>query len=291
MQRARLGRKRTLGGVNRREFVAAAMAAAGATVSASGGLAGAGPGEATGSAQSRAATDLQVQLLVFDTFGTVVDWRSGVIAEGERLGRAKRLDVDWAAFADAWRAGYGPAMSRVRTGELPWTKLDVLHRMTLDELLVRFKIEGLTEAEKDHLNRVWHRLDPWPGAVAGLERLARRYVLAPLSNGNLSLLTNMAKRARIPWDCILSTELVRHYKPDRETYLMPGEFFDLQPAQVMMVAAHEGDLKSAMALGLKTAYVHRPDEFGPARRPTMPPAGRYDVLAKDFRDLAAQMGT
>ena len=232
-----------------------------------------------------------VQILVFDTFGTVVDWRSSVIAEGEQLGKAKGLKVDWAAFADAWRGGYGPSMNRVRTGELPWTKLDALHRMTLDQLLVKFKIDNLTEAEKLHLNRVWHRLKPWPDAVAGLTRLKKRYVIAPLSNGNVSLLTNMAKHGGLPWDVSLSTELVRHYKPDRETYLMPGEFWDVEPANVMMVAAHSGDLDAAKKLGLKTAYVHRPLEFGPARTPTPPEPGRFDFMARDFRELASQLGT
>jgi 2-haloacid dehalogenase len=231
-----------------------------------------------------------VQVLVFDTFGTVVDWRSSVIAEGEQLGRAKGLKVDWVAFADAWRGGYGPAMNRVRRGELPWTKLDELHRMTLDELLVRFKVDGLTEDEKWKFNRVWHRLKPWPDSVSGLMRLRKQFVIAPLSNGNLSLLTNMAKFGGLPWDCILSTELVRHYKPDKETYLMPGAFWDLEPAGVMMVAAHPGDLNSAKALGLRTAYVHRPLEYGPSRQPTPPAAGAYDFMAKDFRDLATQLG-
>lgn len=269
-------------GINRRAFVAGALAAA------------AIPGVFTrrGRAAQAVPPSLQgVRLLVFDTFGTVVDWRGSVIKEGERLGRVKRLNVDWAAFADAWRGGYGPSMNLVRTGKLPWTKLDNLHRVTLDELLVRFKIEGLSEAEVANLNRVWHRLDPWPDAVSGLTRLRKRFVIAPLSNGNLSLLTNMAKHAKLPWDCILSTELVKHYKPDRETYLMPGEFFDLEPAAVMMVAAHTGDLQSAQALGLRTAYVHRPLEYGGTRTPTLPAAGRFDIMAKDFRDLAEQMGT
>jgi 2-haloacid dehalogenase len=231
-----------------------------------------------------------VQVLVFDTFGTVVDWRSAVIAEGEQLGRAKGLTVDWTAFADAWRGGYGPAMNRVRSGELPWTKLDVLHRMTLDQLLLRFKIEGLSEDEKQHFNRVWHRLKGWPDAVAGLTRLKKRFVIAPLSNGNLSLLTNMGKFAGLPWDCILSTELVRHYKPDKETYLMPPEFFDLPPSGVMMVAAHAGDLDAAKALGLRTAYVHRPLEYGTRRATAPPAAGRFDYSTRDLRDLATQLG-
>ena len=244
--------------------------------------------------QALPASVRNVQLLVFDTFGTVVDWRSSVIAEGEQLGRAKGLKVDWAAFADAWRGGYGPSMNRVRKGDLPWTKLDVLHRMVLDELLVKFKIEGLTEPEKDHLNKVWHRLRAWPDAAAGLTRLKKRFVIAPLSNGNVSLLTDMAKFTGLPWDVILSTELVRHYKPDPETYLMPGEFWDLKPESVMMVAAHAGDLNSARKLGLRTAYVHRPFEFGkdrPERAPTMPKPDSYDFVCKDFRELASRLGT
>jgi 2-haloacid dehalogenase len=230
-----------------------------------------------------------VQLLVFDTFGTVVDWRSAVIAEGEKLGRDKGLTVDWAAFADAWRGGYAPALNRVRSGALPWTKLDVLHRMTLDELIVQFKLAGLDEDEKRHFNNVWHRLHGWPDSVAGLTRLRKRYVIAPLSNGNVSLLTGMAKFAGLPWDCILSTELVRHYKPDKETYLMPGEFWDLPPSAVMMVAAHPGDLDAARALGLRTAYVHRPLEYGPTRPSRMPPADAYDFAVHDLKELASRL--
>jgi 2-haloacid dehalogenase len=271
------------GGVTRRELMLTAIA--GGVTSPSIAFQAASRDQA-----GRAPRPFAAQVLVFDTFGTVVDWRSSVIAEGEALGRNKGLTVDWAGFADAWRGGYGPSMNRVRRGELPWTKLDTLHRMVLDELLTRFKIDGLTEDEKVHFNRAWHRLAPWPDAVAGLQRLRKRFVIAPLSNGNLSLLTNMAKHAGLPWDCILSTELVRHYKPDRETYLMPAEFFDVKPSDVMMVAAHEGDLDAAKALGLKTAYVHRPREFGPARTPTVPAVGRFDYLAKDFLDLATQLG-
>lgn len=268
--------------VTRRNFVVGAFIASGLPVGRT--------RSSTRNGQSAPTRAPSAQILAFDTFGTVVDWRSTVIAEGQQLGRAKGLTVDWAAFADAWRAGYAPSLDRVRRGELPWMKLDVLHRMTLNELLGRFKVEGLTEAERAHFNRVWHRLDPWPDAVAGLTRLRQRFVIAPLSNGNLSLLTNMAKHAKLPWDCILSTELVRHYKPDKETYLMVPDFFDVQPGDVMMVAAHEGDLQAARALGLRTAYVHRPLEFGPARASSPPPAGRFDFMAKDFRDLAAQLG-
>lgn len=232
-----------------------------------------------------------VQVLAFDTFGTVVDWRSGVIAEGEALGKAKGLKVDWAKFADAWRGAYGPSMQRVRKGELPWTKLDVLHRMSLDALLPTFGITSLTEAEKAHFNRVWHRLNAWPGAVDGLKRLKTRYVLTPLSNGNVSLLTNMAKHTGLPWDCVLSAEIARHYKPDPETYLLVPEIFDLKPSQVMMVAAHEGDLQAAQKLGLRTAFVHRPQEFGPSRVPTKPAEGTFDLVTNDFAELATKLGT
>ncbi|HTN72504.1 MAG TPA: haloacid dehalogenase type II [Methylomirabilota bacterium] len=231
-----------------------------------------------------------IKVLAFDVFGTVVDWRSSVIAEGERLGEAKNLTIDWTAFADAWRAVYRPSLDRVQKGELPWTKLDVLHRMSLEEILRQFKIDGLSEAEKDHFNRVWHRLKPWPDSVSGLQRLKTRFVITTLSNGNLSLLTNMAKHAGLPWDCILSAENARHYKPDREIYLLIPELFDLKPEEVMLVAAHENDLQSAHKHGLRTAFVHRPLEHGPGKASARPPAERYDFVAKDFLDLADQVG-
>jgi 2-haloacid dehalogenase len=232
-----------------------------------------------------------VKALVFDVFGTVVDWRSSVIAEGEKLGREKHLDVDWAKFADAWRAGYGPSMNRVRTGELPWTRLDALHRGTLDKLLADFHITGLSEADKNQFNRAWHRLKPWPDSVRGLTRLKARYIIAPCSNGNISLMTNLAKFAGLPWDCILGAELARHYKPDREVYQTAADLLDLPPAEVLMVAAHQGDLRAARGVGLKTAFVPRPLEFGPAGRPDLTPDPSFDTTATDFNDLAAQLGT
>jgi 2-haloacid dehalogenase len=227
--------------------------------------------------------------LVFDVFGTVVDWRSTIIREGEALGREKNIYVDWGAFADAWRSRYAPSMDRVRRGEIPWTKLDDLHRASLEELLAEFGIEGLSGAEKDHFNRVWHRLDPWPDAVEGLTRLRQRYIIAPLSNGNVALLTNMARRAGLPWDLVLSAELVRHYKPDPETYLMPPLLLDLEPEQVMMVAAHVYDLRSARNYGLRTAYVPRPLEFGPGVE-AEPPDPAFDLVARDFVELADRLG-
>jgi 2-haloacid dehalogenase len=231
-----------------------------------------------------------VKALVFDTFGTVVDWRSSVAAEVDALAKRKGIAVDGAKFADAWRAGYGPSMNRVRSGDLPWTKLDALHRMTLDRILVEFKIEGLSDAEKDALNRAWHRLRPWPDAVAGLTRLKKKFIIAPLSNGNISLMTDLAKFAGLPWDVILGAELARHYKPDREVYQSAADFLDLQPSEVMMVAAHLGDLRAAKSVGLKTAFVTRPQEFGPGGKPDLKPDASCDIAAKDFNELATQLG-
>ena len=182
-------------------------------------------------------------------------------------------------------------MDRVRNGELPWTKLDQLHRMTLDTLIPRFGLESLSEAERDELNRAWHQLPPWPDTVEGLTRLRRRFVITTLSNGNVSLLTGMAKHAGLPWDCILSAELVRHYKPDPEAYTQVPDLLDVRPNQVLMVAAHAGDLEAARQAGLRTAFVPRPLENGPG--PTAAPAakGEFDYNAFDFLDLATQLGT
>ena len=234
-------------------------------------------------------TSLDIKALLFDVFGTVVDWRGSVSREGERLGKEKNLDVDWVAFADDWRGKYQPSMQRVRAGEIPWTNLDALHRASLEELLEEFEVTGLTDMEKDHLNRAWHRLDPWPDSVPGLVRLKQRYIIAPLSNGNVALLTDMAKRAGLPWDLILSAELARHYKPDPEAYLTSVEFLGLPPEKVMMVAAHPDDLHAAAGAGLRTAYVHRPLEFGPGAEPE-PPEPVFDYSAVDFEDLAQQLG-
>jgi 2-haloacid dehalogenase len=231
-----------------------------------------------------------VGALVFDVFGTVVDWRSSVTAEVQQLAKRKGLTVDGAKFADAWRAGYGPSMNRVRSGELPWTRLDALHRMTLDKILVDFGITSLSEPEKDALNRAWHRLTPWPDSVAGLTRLKKKFTIAPLSNGNIALMTDMAKHAGLPWDCILGAELVRHYKPDREVYQSAADFLALPPGDVMMVAAHLGDLRAAKSVGLKTAFVTRPLEYGPAGKPDLTADASVDVSAKDFNDLATQVG-
>src|SRR4029453_14841569 len=175
-----------------------------------------------------------VKALGFDVFGTVVDWRSSIIREGKELGRAKGLDVDWEAFTDGWRGLYQPALDKVRTGAMPWTRLDDLHRMSLDRLLVEFEIRGLSEGEVDHLNRVWHRLDPWPDSVPGLTRLRKKYVLATLSNGNIALMVNMAKRAGLPWDAVLGAEPARAYKPQPEAYLRTADFLGRLPEECML---------------------------------------------------------
>lgn len=231
-----------------------------------------------------------IRALTFDVFGTVVDWRGSLIREGELLAKRKGVKADWAAFADAWRAGYHPAMDRVRKGELPWTHIDRLHRMILDTLLPKFSLTGLNESEIEELNRAWHRLTPWPDAVPGLNRLRGRYVLATLSNGNVSLLVDMAKNAGLPWDCVLSSELFGHYKPDPEVYRGAAQLLNLAPDEVMMVAAHPPDLKAAQKCGLKTAYVPRPLEYGP-QSTLAPHDGKFDVVAESFLDLAKQLGS
>jgi len=228
--------------------------------------------------------------LLFDVFGTVVNWRSSIIAEGEAFGRDRGLDIDWAAFADGWRAKYQPAMQRVREGNTGWVKLDDLHHANLLELLDEFAISGLSEAEIDHWNKVWHRLNPWPDTVAGLTRLKRDYILATLSNGNVALLVNMAKRAGLPWDAILGAEVAGHYKPQPEAYLKTAEFLGLAPTECLMVAAHNGDLMAAAAGGLGTAFVRRPTEYGPGQNFDMEAENDYDYVADDFLDLAGQLG-
>lgn len=236
------------------------------------------------------STRVNPKALMFDTFGTVVDWRGSIIEEGKVWSKTKGLSIDWARFADRWRAGYAPSMAKVRSGELPWTKLDVLHRMILDELLKEFQITGLSEEEKDHWNRVWHRLKPWPDSVPGLIRLKKKFIIAPLSNGNVALLTNMAKHAGLPWDLILSAELARHYKPDRETYLTAVDLLGLKPEEVMMVAAHFGDLNAARSYGLLTGFIHRPSEYGPTRQADKANPDQFDIVSKDMLDLASQLG-
>ena len=230
-----------------------------------------------------------IRALGFDVFGTVVDWRNGVIRDALALGRAKGIDADWAAFADSWRALYGPSMEEVRSGRRPWTKLDDLHRESLNRLVPEYGLEPLSEEELDHLNKVWHRLDPWPDAVAGLTRLKTKFTVFTLSNGNVALMVDMAKRAGLPWDAILGAEVTHHYKPQPECYLMSADLLGLQPDECMLVAAHSGDLRAAAAAGLHTAFVSRPEEYGPTRKADAPGKGEFDFMARDFEDLADQL--
>ena len=226
------------------------------------------------------------RILAFDIFGTVVDWHGSIVREMSE----RHPQVDANAFALAWRAGYQPAMARVRSGELGWTRIDELHRLILDGLLLRFGLDHLGEAERADLNRVWHRLDAWPDSVAGLTRLKARFTICTLSNGNIGLLTDMAKRAGLPWDCVLSAEVFRAYKPDPATYLGVARVFDLEPAQVMLVAAHHDDLAGARACGLRTAYVERPLEFGAAQPKDVSPQPGNDLHATSITDLARMLG-
>ena len=230
-----------------------------------------------------------VKAMTFDVFGTVVDWRSSISKEAKTLGKKKGFDLDWDNFADKWRAGYGPSMNKVRTGELPWTKIDVLHRMILDDLLEESGITNLTESEKEHFNRAWHRLDPWPDSVPGLTELKKNYVISPLSNGNVALLVNMAKYGGLPWDTVLSAELARHYKPDPEAYQSTSEFLGFPIEQIMMVAAHKNDLKSAKGQGMMTGYVPRPNEHGPATTVDTDPEDYIDIIGDNFVDFALKM--
>ena len=237
---------------------------------------------------------VRIKALVFDVFGTVVDWRASIVREGAAWSAERGVAVDWPALADAWRAGYQPAMQRARAGEIAWTNIDGLHRTVLDGLLPAFGLAALTEPERDHLNRVWHRLDPWPDALAGLRRLKSHFVISTLSNGNVALLVNMAKRARLPWDCVLSAEIVQHYKPDPEVYQAAARLLGFERNEVLMVAAHPSDLRGAQRAGLRTAYVPRPFERGPnphgAPPPDALPDDRFDLVAADFPALAARLG-
>ncbi|HPH13778.1 MAG TPA: haloacid dehalogenase type II [Burkholderiaceae bacterium] len=224
--------------------------------------------------------------LAFDVFGTVVDWYGGIAREVQAL----RPEVNGGEFAMAWRAGYQPAMRRVMSGELGWTPIDDLHRLILDGILDQFGLSQLTEAQKQRLNKAWHRLDPWPDVVAGLTRLKSRFTICTLSNGNIGLLTNMAKHGGLPWDCILSAEVFRAYKPDPAVYLGAARVFDVAPAEVMLVAAHQDDLAAARACGLQTAYIERPAEFGTAHAKDVSPDPANTWHARDFMSLADQLG-
>ena len=230
-----------------------------------------------------------IRACLFDIFGTVVDWRSSVSRELAAFAQDKNIrGVDWLEFAVEWRKLYQPSMEEVRSGRRAWTILDVLHRESLVRLIQRYGLAGLSEADVDHMNRAWHRLDPWPDVVPGLLRLARSHVLAPLSNGNVALIVEMAKRAGLPWDLVLGAEIVEHYKPDAEVYDSAPRLLALPPGEVLMVAAHVEDLSAARGRGLRTAYVHRPQEYGGRR---MPPATDPDAdySVDSFTELADRL--
>jgi len=229
-----------------------------------------------------------IRALVFDVFGTCVDWRGSVIRAGQDV---RPSGVDWPSLADEWRReGYIRGIARIRSGEMPYVSSDVLFRRKLDELLPKYGITDMSEAEVDDLAHAWSRLDPWPDTVSGLQRLKSRYIISPLSNGSFATLTSMARWGGLPWDCIISTELRQTFKPERTAYLLPPTLLELQPEEVMLVAAHDNDLKGAQAAGLHTALVPRPLEWGPNAPPLPPPDPSFDFVASDFGDLATQLG-
>jgi 2-haloacid dehalogenase len=267
---------------------ATAVAAAGASAAravfaaaevSSGALAQAKPGAAAEG----------VKALVFDVFGTCVDWRSGVARDAERILKPLGYTVDWRAFADAWRALYQPTMEEVRSGRQPYVALDVLHRRMLDQIRAPFGLQTLDPKVADDLNLAWHRLDTWPDTVPGCARLKRKYLLAPCSNGNIALMVDLARRNSIPWDAILGADIARDFKPKPAVYLMTAAALNLHPREVMMVAAHSDDLRQAAASGLRTAHVARPGENGAGTGESAPRVP-VDIAATSMEDLARQLG-
>jgi 2-haloacid dehalogenase len=231
-----------------------------------------------------------IRAMFFDVFGTLVDWRTGVAREADRALRPLGYTLDWSRFADAWRAEYQPGMEEVRAGRIPFSKLDLLHRRNLERFMPRFGLTDLSESVRHELTLAWHRLDAWPDVPAALKRLQKKFLLAPVSNGNISLMVDLARRNGFPWDAILGAEIAGDYKPKPRVYLAACEAFDLDPAQCMMVAAHSNDLAAAAACGLLTAHIARPSEYGPGtgeRVATVP----VDFAAADLADLAGKLGT
>ena len=235
-------------------------------------------------------TDIPIRAILFDVFGTVVDWRGGIAREAEACLAPKGITIDWLAFAEAWRARYQPSMEPIRLGTRGYQRLDVLHYENMLDLLDEFAIDGLSGAELDQLNRAWHRLSPWPDCVSGLNRLKSRFIIGPLSNGNVSMMVNMAKHGGLPWDVVLGAEPARMYKPRRETYLTAADWLDLAPGQVLMCAAHNGDLAAAASCGMRTAFIPRPAEYGPGQTSDLAPRYAFDHIANDMNELADQLG-
>jgi 2-haloacid dehalogenase len=272
--------------ITRRDVLkrASAVAAANALVTS----AAVAPTKALAQSKPGARTD-GVKALVYDVFGTCVDWRSGVAREAERILNPLGYKIDWLAFADAWRALYQPSMEEVRSGRQPFVKLDILHRRMLDQIKPKFGLEQLDNKVADDLNLAWHRLDTWPDVVPGFVRLKRAFMLAPCSNGNIALMVDIARRNNIPWDAILGSEIARDFKPKPAVYLMTAAALNLQPSEVMMVAAHSDDLREAASNGLRTAHVARPGENGPGTGESAPRVS-VDIAAKNMEDLASQLG-
>ncbi len=231
-----------------------------------------------------------IKALTFDTFGTVVDWRTSIINDLSAYGIQQGLSVDWTAFVDDWKNAYKPGMDKVRKGEWPWTTIDGIYRKALDQLAPRYGLDKLDAAALLHINRVWHRLLPWPDAVAGLNRLKKKYLITTLSNGDVAMLANMAKHGGLPWDTVLCAQIFRHYKPDAEVYLGAIELLDCKPHEVMMVAAHNYDLKNARSHGMRTGFVLRPTEYGPAQDKDLKAEEQWDIIANDFGELATTLG-
>jgi 2-haloacid dehalogenase len=233
---------------------------------------------------------IRIKAFVFDVFGTVVDWRGGVAREAQPFLQRHAPELDAAAFADAWRREYSPSMEEVRSGRRPYVRLDVLHRENLVKVLAQFGIANVPDAEIDELNLAWHRLDPWPDAVVALLRLKRRFIIAPLSNGNIRLMVDMAKRAGLPWDAILGAEVVRAYKPSPRVYSETAEILGIAPHELCLVAAHNNDLAAARRAGLSTAFVLRPTEHGPAQTSDLKAEEAWDYTVGDLHELATQLG-
>jgi len=230
-----------------------------------------------------------IRALLFDTYGTVVDWRASILAELRTLGEARRLSADWERFLAEWKSGYTPGMEKVNTSQWPWTTVDAIYRHKLDQLVARCGMTGLTEADLVTLNRVWWRLHPWPDSVAGLARLKTRYVISPLSNASFAGMVHLGKFAGLPWDCILTAENARCYKPRPEVYRMAIGLLGMRPDEIMMVAAHNYDLRAAQAEGMRTAFFPRPTEYGPTQTTDLEPDGQWDVVAEDLTDLAGRL--
>jgi len=232
----------------------------------------------------------KVEALVFDVFGTVVDWRGSIIRQGQAFSARTGIAIDWQTLADRWRGGYRPTMDKIASGEMPWTRFHDFNRVLLEDLVREFGIRGLKRAHLDELNDFWRKLDPWTDVVRGLKRLKKRFVIGTLSNGDIRTMVDIAKHAGLPWDVVFSSENFRHFKPDAEVYLGAAALLGVKPDRVALVAAHKNDLRAARANGLRTAFVERPKEHGPTKRADAGPERYIDVLAKDFNELADRLG-